>query len=272
MKKNVLTALALIMMLSLSSCGVPAVKPGNGEGTVSTQAQWLGWDLAQFIDNSEYVFRGKCLKKSVCKNGNAELCFDIHTVLKGNYDSSVGTFISADPEWFKEGEDYLILCGREASVFWQKDFYGISTVIYTEDNEIKHEGISDLHLDIIEDIADFITAYCKTVPGNSPEAITGDYCRSGKLTDIYDYSSDVFVVEVERVIFNAVDDRTTYLFKVENTIKGGFSGEGCVIAFKDSMNVGEKYLLMVSKLDDNVFTVCSLNSVQIYDGGAMAIK
>lgn len=225
--------------------------------------QWSGWTLEQFMEESSCIFYGKCIGKNVTKHGSSELQFDVQNTYKGVYDPEIKTFHSLLTDPFKKGKEYLIFCGRDASVYSGEDFYGISTVICETEDGLYHEGILGVEREDMQSILKQVSSYMEQHPSSGEVKISTDYCRSEKLEEIYEYADTVIIAEITGVFDNTQEDRTAYYFDVKDTLKGRVSGEQWVMAFKDSMKVGDEYLLLLSTpgADAIFLTMCSPQSV-----------
>ena len=129
-----------------------------------------------------------------------------------------------------------------------------------------------------------ITINVRTPEGFLPENVNYWYCvvESGKLfsnadqvaivqteiivadlQDIYDYSDVVFTAEITGIQWNDMPDRTMYYFTPDKVLKGKLNGEEWFVSYKDSVKVGKKYILLLSRPDESsvFFTVNSTQSV-----------
>lgn len=274
MKFSILSTL-IVLLLLLSRFGV-AVKGSadiddSGDTSVKDAAfepQWAGWTLDRFLEESSCVFYGKCTGKATGNNGGTELRFDIEEVYKGAYDPEVELFYSIFPEPFKEGNYYLLFCGRDASVYSRKDCYGISTVVCESDNGLYHEGIFDFNEKDMDGVLAVAKAYAANHPDTKDIVINNDYCRSDDLKEIYDYASVVISVRITGIVDNTAADRTSYTFEVKDVLKGTVNGEQWVTAFKDSMTVGEEYILLLDKPEETsvFYIMCSPRSILAASG------
>lgn len=225
--------------------------------------QWSGWTLEKYMEESSCIFYGKCIGKNATQHGSSELQFDIQKIYKGVYEPEIKMFHSLLSEPFEIGKEYLIFCGHDASVYSGKDIYGISTVICEMKDGLYHEGILGLEKENMQSILKQVSSYMEKHPSSNEVKINTDYCRSEKLDEIYKYADTVVVAKITGVFDNTQEDRTAYYFDVKDTLKGRVSGEQWIMAFKDSMKIGEEYLLLLSTLgaEANFFTMCSPQSV-----------
>ena len=225
--------------------------------------QWAGWTIDQYIENSSCIFIGKCTEIKQKENGSAKLRFDIRTVLKGTYDPDVRDFVTAYSYPFAKQKEYLIFCGRDASVYSGEDTYGISAVLYDTQDGLAHEGVFDLKLENVSSVCGYIADYLEKHPSDNVVPIRNDYCRSEDLREIFDFASTVMVARITGVLDDTMEGRTSYSFEVKNVLKGSVNNEEWVLAFKQSMTVGEEYLLLLAKPDEQsvFFTMCSPKSI-----------
>lgn len=266
----VTVAVCTVVTVSLYRDEEPA--PGTQETApgvqdLSVYVQWEAMTLDQTIDASSCIFYGKCVgKSSNSPLGTARLTFEIEKVYKGSYDPQVRVFGSLLSNPFVEGGEYLLFCGRDASVYSGEDSYGISRVICDTTDGLYHDGVFDMKLSDLSSVCAYVEAYTAEHPSDNAVPISGDYCRSEDLKEIYDYASTVAVVKITGIRNDLglfADDRTSYTFETKDVLKGTVKKEEWVVAFKDSMNVGEEYLLLMDKPDDTsaFFIMCSPKSV-----------
>ncbi len=269
--------IAAAAVLLIAVIGVFAVsglfKAGVPESSVDTSKaknretaaspQWAGWTIDQYIENSSCIFIGKCTEIKSKENGSAKLRFDIQTVLKGTYDPDVRDFVTAYSYPFAKQKDYLIFCGRDASVYSGEDTYGISAVLYDTQDGLAHEGVFDLELENVSSVCGYIADYLEKHPSDGAVPVRNDYCRSEDLREIFDFASTVMVARITGVLDDSMEGRTSYSFEVKNVLKGSVNNEEWVLAFKQSMTVGEEYLLLLAKPDEQsvFFTMCSPKSI-----------
>ena len=88
------------------------------------------------------------------------------------------------------------------------------------------------------------------------------------MKEIYDYASVVISVRITGIMDNTVADRTSYTFEVKDVLKGTVNGEQWVTAFKDSMTVGEEYILLLDKPEETsvFYIMCSPRSILAASG------
>ena len=94
--------------------------------------------------------------------------------------------------------------------------------------------------------------------------VFGACCTSEDPKDIYEFSTHVLTGKVEAVALNGVYDRTSYHVSVKENLKGHAPDEIVVVAFKDSLKIGESYLFLLSGYIDpeNVtYTLAGVSAV-----------
>ena len=224
--------------------------------------QWSGWTIEQFVDSSSCVFYGKCISKTE-STIRQELTFEIEEVYKGKYDPLVSEFTALKSITFNVGNHYLLFCGLDASVYSGEDHYGISTAVCDDDYGLYHEGIFNLNLSSLEEVREYVYHYIADHPTDNKVPVNNDYCRSDDLRDIYDYASTVIVAKILGITDDSNTDRTSYSFEVKEILKGDTDGELWITAFKDSLKIGEDYILLLDKPEKTsvFFKMCSRKSI-----------
>ena len=269
MKKCFIIVLAIALIL-FSACG--RIAKGERQKTNAdikqqqiAEASWAGWSIDQTIDSIPYVFLGRCLSLSDDSYSvQPQVEFKIEKVYQGKISEEkiIAKVISQDS--FEEGESYLLFASAFASVFSGEDpNFLIEAVIGEKNTGVYAGSIAGLSFNSLAEVLNYVEEYTANHPYKGSTAVKGDYCRSSDLREIFDYSSNVFIAEITGVINNSASDRTSYSFRVIDEIKGSVKDEQYVIAFKDSMQVGGKYLLLLQKPDETsiFFVVDSLYSI-----------
>ncbi len=227
------------------------IYPSNSSEKYYTDMEYEGWTIEQYIENSQNIFWGTCTNITERKDNHVGVIgFQIKRVLKGDYDPEFSDFMTSYSEAFTLGQEYLIFCNKEASVFSGSDFYGISLVLFDQNGKLVNEAIQELTAKTVLEVNDYIGRYMNLHPATDDGRIRyGDYCRSENLIEIYNYSSYALLLKITDILDNQLDDRTTYSFSVSAEYKGHVKDEEWLIAQKDSLHVGEEYLLLLNKPD-----------------------
>ena len=230
----------------------------------SVTVEWAGWTIDQYLDNCSGVFRAECLSCSK-KEGMTEssIAFQIKEVLYGSYDENIPEFRALFDEYYTPGKEYIIICGKESSVYSPNDYYGINAVLFETEDKLFHEGISDLPASTFAEVIAYIIDYSlKHTAGITDEPASMN-SENSDLIDIYENAETVMVIEAVEEIDNSVADRTSYSYKVIDLIKGQDCDGHWLVAYKDAMVLGCKYLVMVNRPDvnSNFFVMSSQNSL-----------
>ena len=108
-------------------------------------------------------------------------------------------------------------------------------------------------------ISDYSSKHTTDIIGEQASRDSGNI----DLTEIYEISGTVMVIEAVEEIDNSVFDRTSYFYKVIDMIKGEDCDGHWLVAYKESMTPGCRYLVMVNKPDINsyFFVMSSRNSL-----------
>ena len=273
--------IAILSVTCMSGCNVGTAEvteysfsetTDNHEGSdlsreVFAEAEWTGWNLEQFIQNSTNVFLGKCSYQETGSGpsgtNTVNLRFSIEENLKGIIDTEVKSFRAIPDISYQEGCEYLVFCGRDASVFSGQDIYGISAVVWENNGILIHEGIYNFpEAQNLRGVVDIVRKHVSDFPDDNENAVNNDYCRSDDLQKVYEFSDCVMTLEVTD-IFENQEDRTSYFFKPISIIKGQYYNEEWLITLKDAMKTGEKYLVFLTKpaQGSRYFIISSRNSV-----------
>ena len=276
MKKYIIVCLGLALVL-FASCG--KISNTDYQGTadnnpletnkpsirVVSDAQWAGWTIDQTIDNSPYVFCGKCLSLPNDPSTVQPLVeFKVEKAFQGQISEEIIKCKVIGQNSFNAGESYLLFAHPSASVFSDISFQLFIDAVIGENISGAYKGcITGLDFGSLNEAMNYVEEYISEHPYSGSNSMLGDYCRSSDLREIFDYSSNVFVAEITGVMNNSFSDRTWYSFRIIDEIKGSVKDEQHIVAFKDSMETGEKYLLLLQKPDETSisFVVDSLNSI-----------
>ncbi len=159
--------------------------------------------------------------------------------------------------------NYLFFARPLSSVYEQKPLFWFADEIISETGEKQFavnlpefEGLN--YGEILT-----LTENCLGMADLSEKPVQGAYCRSEDPVDVFDFATHVLIVRVKDIMTNNISDRTSYLCEVIREIKGECPvPEIYVVAFKNALQINEKYLLMLSGEPDSlVFTMAAKNAV-----------
>ena len=241
--------------------------------TQKVEFESMGWTMDQYIEASANVFLGICTQK---QNGMPSdiLQFKVLENYKGEIDPSVTDFLVLHSEEGQIQEDVklLVCCGREGSVFADNDVYGVSVCFFEKDGKLISNSPVQSQWENLESLSRYVENYVKEHPGNNANHILMDYCRSEDIGEIYEASDAVFSVKITGIMDGTMPDRTSYSFEVEDVIKGEYKGEEWVIALKDSMTVGEEYLILVNQPENSRYCIISSKKSVIKPDSEESVK
>ena len=114
MKKTVLFLVVSLFLLSACNPNMRLVSEKTDAGStvgqnlldhVEIEAQYSGWTIDQYIEESQNIFLATCTSVSVRKQGApvGEMTFDVSKVLKGTYDDKVVRFEALSAKYFSVG-------------------------------------------------------------------------------------------------------------------------------------------------------------------------
>ena len=269
MKKTFLCVFLSVLLIALPSCAGrnTAASPQNGTNNadpsdVQTSSVRVPFD--RIIEDMPVILSGTCTGVSYNDEySTAVLSFDIQNVYQGEYDPGITEFRAISSDIFSAGKEYVLFCRQYASVFEQKDFYSVGITVYEDGGRVVCERASDLSFASMEAVRAHISDYAAKHPFAGDASVTGDYCRSEDLREIFEYSSNVLAADIKAVVSDDSPGRTVYSFDLVESLKGEVKGETMVVALKGSMEVGKRYLLLLSQPDPGAefFVVSSPLSV-----------
>ena len=233
---------------------------------VHVEIDYVGLTLDQYIEESPYIFVGKCTSRAWNNSTMGwELGFDIERSLRGTYEKDLKMFRAADPgDYYVKGSTYLLFCSKMANVFKDETFYYVSLSVYDTPSGLgHHQGLIDCKEENMDAVISYTEAYVQSHPYSKEENIVGDYCHSSDLKKICDFSTHVFTAEITGIMMNDVEDRTTYTFAVKEELKGHLEEEKWIVAYKDYLKIGDTALFLLKKPDETslLLTVSSVHSV-----------
>ena len=182
----------------------------------------------------------------VSEFGLPDMYFRVDKVYRGDINAGDEINVMAiDFGAYGVGGSYILMTIPQASVFSGKELY------YQADTTIGLiNGMCDCILPDVNgtgrgETEERIEAYIAGHPYTGETAVLYEYCTSDDLLEIAEYSDQVALVSADGIFVNE-GDRTVYNCTVGTCFKGQASGKIRVIAFKNGMEIGEKYLVLVS--------------------------
>jgi len=102
-----------------------------------------------------------------------------------------------------------------------------------------------------EETFSYVSSYLADCP-DSPDAVGTDYIRSSVLSDIVEGTSVIVTVTPTEYIGGSDNNDTDrYLCRVEHRIKGAVGDTMNIIFYKDTVEIGTQYVVMVEPLSES---------------------
>ena len=227
-----------------------------------------GYGLDMVISYAPVIFTGKCIDvKPMNPIGFIDASFSIISVLrcevgevKTQSTVTVRTYISQE---FKEGEEYLVFSRPMASV------YERIPLLYVADEYVAKSGYKGDMPDMRG--KDYSTILEETIkrtaanPFKGKKSVQSEYCTSDDLAEILAFADCVVTVKADKIYENSVNDRTSYICSVLSVLKGDVKENNIdVVAFKDSMKLGDEYVLILTQHIDRdtvIYSMAAVNSL-----------
>ncbi|MBQ1684419.1 MAG: hypothetical protein II072_02775 [Clostridia bacterium] len=238
---------------------------------IETEHEYIhGWSFDMAMDISPYIFEGVCLS-APDSAGDTDMyspmpsyVFRVERVFRGDLEPGDEIIVrSAEDFGFAVGKTHLILAEAYASVFEQIELYFAPLAACREDRNgvILGDDLVGLEQLDHDSVIEYLTGMLPSHPYTGTGTVTGAYCTSTTLPAIVDYSDLIISVRPERVLINEFHARTTYLCTVTDTFKGSCEETIRVTAFKNSMQLGDSYLLLLIQ-PDPAYAFYELSSVK----------
>lgn len=221
---------------------------------------------AHSTDIVEAEFTGK---ESFNSSEQAELIFKIEKSHKGS--SSVGAEICVVPyvdyypeKLYEEGKTYLLLLQRFSSVYYEHDTYYVLSeqIISSSDSTWGQAATKAKAASLTED--------------KTPTYSIEKYTTSKDISEIIDFSDNIFVVSIDSIFAEStVYPTTVYNCTVTGTVKGTPENDGKILItlFNDTVEVGGEYVCMLSGSEGSIiYTLAAEDGVYPVDSSATEIK
>ena len=210
-----------------------------------------------------YIFEGVCLSKKNMLERGTDLSVQIKKAVSGTFrpDETV-TVRSHSGEVFQEGGVYLFFTEAWASLYERKERFYLDCVAIDQNGlSLNTELFNSKGVTYDETIR--LTSSIVNDPGYQANmAVHGAYCLSDDPAELYDFATNVLTGRVDSIVSNNLFDRTCYELSVTETRKGGTLKTIKLVAFKDSLKVGEAYLFMLlGEKGSQVYQLAGVNAV-----------
>lgn len=199
----------------------------------------------------------------------SELIFEPVSVLKGMLEgddqnliyvqplttfSSASEFNTENSVPYVEGQEYMLFLEKNISVYYEHNKYvQIGEMIIAADDDQWEE---------YHTTASNVVAQTEDI---TPSSYGVKYSDSTELTELVDFSSNIFVVEVTGIYANStIAPTTVYNCTVNKVIRGMPAEDGNILItfFNDTVETGGEYLVLLADASETapVYTLSSQNN------------
>ena len=267
MKKIMVFFLLVLIVMSGCSNNKAASERNDLNLQSSSSLSRAAWTIEDMMENEPYTFEGTCLSKEpLPENGASELLeIRVDKVYQGDLTENVTIQLrTMQSSLFPVGKCFLIFAEAGASVFSDSEYLISNASLYSEGDSVNDGIFIDTDDLSYEEVICKVEEYVMTHQGVKEIDVQGAFCKSEEINEIYEFSDFVLEVEPYEILIDG-NDRTTYNCNVINTIKGQTNNTVTVIVFKNAMEIGQKYVLMLTKPspESGVYIVSSNKSVML---------
>lgn len=305
MKNNKFTVLAMTILLFAATVSCRMTE--NRDDGASAPAQPVVEASVEYLDFEEAIRKCTDVIRAEFVTYHEyeryrELEFKVLDVMKGSTKENTiyvfeetanigvnGTDISyvSGTYSYEEGHEYLLVLERSVSVYYDHDRYMQLCDIYIPladvGNSLMYGRPLSEHLPEAEimrantDLTEYIRENIDKAEAGA-EFYGTQYSKSDDLAEVVEESSFIMQVRVEELlIVGSYNDTETFRCTVTKRLRGDLSylseeelAEGVLVVFPSGeASVGEEYLLLLNKVDDNsrIFSLSSEISIVYLDDG-----
>lgn len=278
MKRIVLIVVAAAMTALCVGCaseeeGRQALSD-NGKTYVSSEGTLKeDTSFTNCIDAAPVIFKGVCVESSLNEERlSADLSVRVAKVFRGDIHEDDVLFVRADDTSFAKDEEYLFMTIPMASVYEDIELYYQADSVFPMKEGGSYEGyLKDIKGLSNDELSAKLEEYVSNNEYMGEYNMLGSYCKSDNVNEVFDFSDCVVRVKVKSVFLDSIPDRTSYVCTVLESVKGKASGEINVTAFKNSLEEGKEYLLLLMGSEENGYTMSSKISVLDVDSEQAAL-
>ncbi|MBR5714659.1 MAG: hypothetical protein IKX58_07735 [Clostridia bacterium] len=230
----------------------------SGEGSLKADASFTCC-----IDAAPVIFKGVCVESNLNEERlAADLSVRVAKVFRGNIHEDDVLFVRADDISFVKDEEYLFMTIPMASVYEDIELYYQADSVFPMTEGGSYEGyLKDISGLSNDELTAKLEEYVSENEYRGEYNMLGSYCKSDDVNEVFDFSDCVVKVKVKSVFLDSISDRTTYVCTVLESVKGKASEEINVTAFKNSLEDGKEYLLLLMGSEESGYTMSSKISV-----------
>lgn len=264
MKRIFFTCIVCLFFSLICACSSTSSFNNVENGGISlTLSQLDGtYGIKDELDSSSEVFEGVCVSMTITERFyQADMIVRVEKVYRGNIlEGDLINVIGTDAACYKEGSRCIYMTTKHASLFSNKPlYYSSSYPIYMNSLGEWVCELEDFNGMSFAEIAAKVEEYVSANSFKGENVVVGEYCTSSDYTEIAAYS-DCIALVVPHDVFVEGLDRTCYECTVKKVLKGIISAEAVVVSFKNSMEPGAEYIVMLTENSDESGTVYSLSS------------
>ena len=233
-----------------------------------------GWGFEMAAQIEPMIFEGVCEESSLTHTGMTDAGSDkeviglpaevrVGRVFRGELEEGALIAVHSETERLSPGDRCIIFGTPMASVYSGEGLYcAVDAMIKDTGSPVNVYGLDDIRGMEYGDVKQMLAQLVSTLPFTGSSEVIGRYCDSDDPKELCDYSDCIALVTMESVIDNSVKDRTHYLCCVDKCYKGKAEGTIRVIAFKDGMEPGKQYIVLLLKDQSAIsYTMSSVHSL-----------
>lgn len=178
------------------------------------------------------------------------------------------SYTSIEPK-YKVGNEYLLILSKLSSVYLDEDEYmDVSDVLIEvgKNDELLQTSMYHLPTDLsFKNLSELKSKVQQNLKNSKKiEAYGLPFSKSDNIDEIMEVTQHVYHVRIGGItIESKKSNRDTYLCEVIETIKGTEAKEIQVTLFKETVKIGEEYILLLNKGENSLlYALSSKNSVR----------
>ena len=219
--------------------------------------------LEQLAQEASYIFEGVCLSKKDMLERGSDLTIQIKRALSGGFQKDeIITVRSYSGEEIKEGDVCLFFTEAWASLYEKMDRFYLDCVTINQKGLSLNKELFDPKGLTYNEIIKLTSAIVDNPGFQAKMDVNSAYCLSDDPLELYDFATNVLTGRIDGIVSDNIFDRTCYEISVTGTRKGEELKTIKLVAFKDSLKVGEEYLFMLLGAEGSqVYQLAGVNAV-----------
>ncbi|MBP3729007.1 MAG: hypothetical protein J6H18_01895 [Lachnospiraceae bacterium] len=224
-----------------------------------------GLTVDKLMSYAPWIFEGICLSRTSKVERGTELEVQVQKDYSGRLkESEIVIVRTRDGASVQKGSSYLFFTEAYASVYEHIPLMFHTYAMTTSQGKVLGEDYYGLTAFSKAELENRIMKTLSNPEFQANWQVLFEYCYSEDPKDIYGFSTHAVIGKVESIDIDAFHDRTSYYVSVEENRKGKAQDKIVVVAFKDSLKIGESYLFLLSGTDDPdifTYTLAGINAV-----------